>query len=93
MIVFTVHDLMIVSVPTFNVILQLFHLTFRYNWNSLFPKELVFFIKLTKLTLTVAWCTVLVLELISVLMIPAVFIKELSELSVVACVILTISYV
>ena len=93
MVVFTIHHLMIVGVSTFNVTLKMFHLTFRNNWDSLFPKEFVLFIKLTKLSLTVAWSTILVLQWIGILMISTVFIEELSELSVVAGVILTISYV
>ena len=84
---------MIMCVSSFDVTLKMFHLTFRNYRNSLFPKEFILTIKLTKLSLTVGRCTILVLELISVLMIPAVFIKELSELSVVTRIILTVGYV
>ena len=93
MIVFTVHYLMIVGISSFNVTLKVFHLTFRNYRDSLFPKEFIFFIKFSKLSLTVAWSTILILQWIGMLMISAVFIKELSELGVVAGVILTISYV
>lgn len=92
MIVFTVHHLMIMSISTFYIMLEMLHLTFRTNWYSLFPEEFVFFIEFTKLTLAVWWRAILVLELIGVLMMATVFVKELSELSMVIFVILTIRY-
>ena len=84
---------MIMGVPTFNVSLKVLHLTSWANWNSLFPKEFVFFIKFTKLTLAIGRCTVLILEPIGVLMVSTGFIKELLELSVIILVILAVSYV
>ena len=93
MIIFTEHYLMIMSISTFHETLKVFHLTFRLNWNSLFPEKLVFFIEFAKLTLTVAWSTVLVLKLIGVLMVSAIFIKVLFELGVILLVILAVSNV
>lgn len=93
MIIFTEHHLVIVSISTFYETLKVFHLTFRLNWNSLLPEKLIFFIKFAKLTLAIAWSTVLVLKLIGVLMVSAIFIKVLFELSVIFLVILAVSNV
>jgi hypothetical protein len=84
---------MIVGVSTFNETLKVLHLTLMLNWNSLFPKEFVFFIKFSKLSLAVARSTVLISQMIGVLMVPTIFIKVLFELSVVFFVVLAVSNV
>ena len=93
MVVLAVHNLVIVLVATFDILLEVFDLTMWAYRCSLLPEILILSIKLIPLTRAITWCPILICKPICILMISTPFIKELSELSVITGIVFAFSYV
>jgi hypothetical protein len=93
MIIFTIHNIKIVLKTILHKILQSFWLRSRWDRRSLFPVILWFLIKEAIISLAIGRSLIDVFKLISVLVSTTIFIKELSVLRVITCVIFAESHV
>ena len=93
MVVLAIHNLMVVLVSTFNIFLEIFDLATWTYWSPLLPEILILSVEFIPLTLAIAWCSVLIRKSICVLVVSTSFIKKLSELGVIMCIVFAFSYV